>query len=106
MTPEIHKKFSDLEMISSAVLPVLVLYRHFGLDNFVNMARHYADGTMTPIAVHHMSIGEERTSRENLAHAIEVAKTIDRLCKLLIRPDGKKEQEQHKTPPPIPLFND
>ncbi len=84
MTPEIHKKYDALKLVTEMLIPTLMVFEKLDLDNFPDEARHFADGTMSAILPHFMSIQDMNTSQKNLSHAIEVAKTLSRLKKLLV----------------------
>lgn len=90
MTPKIHEEYQRLKIFTDMMIPVLLMIDAAALEKFENDARVWANGTMSPIAAHSMSIQDMMTSEKNLKHAIEVSRCLRQLKSLLIR-EGEDE---------------
>lgn len=90
MTPEIHKKYKNLQIIIDMIGPILAAIQPDELEKFEREAAPYADGTMSIIAAQFMGVQDLRTSEDNLKNAIEISRAFRHLRRLvLIEP--KKE---------------
>lgn len=93
MTPEIHEKYKKLKLFTDSMAGLLLVFDENEFLEFEQTARIHADGTLTPIALHYMSMKDLDLSQNNLQTAIRVSETLRRLKSLLIRvkPEGEKE---------------
>lgn len=93
MTPEIHKSFNQIKMYTELMAGVLSIIDVEFLEKFEDDARIWANGTMSPILAHDMSIRDLNASERNLTHAIQVSKKIRELIALLTTESPKNQKD-------------
>lgn len=91
MTPEIHKKYGQLQQIIEMLAPTLQVYTLLGLDTFPDETSIFSGGAMDAILPHFMSIQNMNASQEKLKRAEKICRLINELRDACIIPQNNQD---------------